>query len=141
MRISRCGLPPTRRWAYDRNTIINCNNIHIILFINRINYHYVCLNYCISSNYQQTKITNKKHICLDWAMCFLTYNQANHLCGFSISYIYYNLGMGEKSINMKKIHTKVIKSQTQMTIYVTLLIVVFLTQRLVCLLFTIRNLQ
>ena len=63
-------------------------------------------------------------------MCFLTYNQANHLCGFSISYIYYNLGMGEKSINMKKIHTKVIKSQTQMTIYVTLLIVVFLTQRL-----------
>ena len=74
-------------------------------------------------------------------MCFLTYNQANHLCGFSISYIYYNLGMGEKSINMKKIHTKVIKSQTQMTIYVTLLIVVFLTQRLVCLLSTISNLQ
>ena len=37
--------------AYGRNTNINFNNIYIILFVNRSNYHYVCLNYCISSNY------------------------------------------------------------------------------------------
>ncbi len=37
--------------AYGRNTSINYNNIHIIFFFNRCNYHYVCLNYCFSSNY------------------------------------------------------------------------------------------
>lgn len=38
--------------AYGRNTIINSNNIHIILFFNWSNYHYVYLNYSISYNYE-----------------------------------------------------------------------------------------
>ena len=40
----------------DRNPSINCNNIHIILFFNRSNYHYVCLDYSISCSFEQTKI-------------------------------------------------------------------------------------
>ena len=63
MRISRCGLPPTGGEAYGRNVFIK-HYLHIILYTNRNYYHSNCLDYSISSNFEQKRIKQKnRHIC------------------------------------------------------------------------------
>lgn len=56
--------------VYDRNKTIN-DNIFIVLWNDRFNYHKYCLNNNISYNYEQIKI---RHICFLRAMCRFNIN-------------------------------------------------------------------